>query len=186
MVERALTAGVDPASPPRGESSRLRFTRRPFARGQGERGTAVVEFALVAPILFLLVFGIVDFARMMNYYNVMTQLAAQGARAAAVNRNPDGSAVTGPTSIQQMLVCDDTAPGEMRNDSTYKISINNVPVATGDAVTVQTQFDFDFIPFIANAIGLSGKKHLTATSTMRAEVLPSYGAATYTGGSCPP
>ena len=60
---------------------------------RSERGTAVVEFALVAPLLFLIVFGIVDFGRALNYYNDLTQLAGQGARAAAVNRNPDGTPV---------------------------------------------------------------------------------------------
>ena len=53
-----------------------------------------MEFALIAPLLFLLLFGIIDFGRALDYYNQVTQLAGQGARAAAVNRNPDGSPIT--------------------------------------------------------------------------------------------
>ena len=58
-----------------------------------ERGTALVEFALIAPLLFLLVFGVIEFGRALNYYNDLTQLSGQGARSAIVSRNPDGSAV---------------------------------------------------------------------------------------------
>jgi TadE-like protein len=193
MAERALTAGADNASPPGWEPSRLR-SRLGLRWGcRGERGTAVVEFALVAPILFLLVFGIIDFARMMNYYNVMTQLAAQGARAAAVNRNPDGTAITGPSSIQQMIIDKYTGPSEVKNDSSYHVCIlDPVPAKSGDPVTVKTEFDFDFIPFIRVASGLTGKLHLTASSTLRAEALPvdvngnpTYAAGDEAGNPCP-
>ena len=69
-----------------GPSRRLSGARR-LARS--ERGTAIVEFALIAPLLFFLVFGIIEFGRALNYYNDLTQLAGQGARAAIVSRNPD-------------------------------------------------------------------------------------------------
>src|SRR5262249_25698707 len=84
MVEGALrgrpATGQAPErlSRPRGRFGVLR---------RDEGGTALVEFALIAPLLFLLIFGIIDFGRALNYYNELTQLAGQGARAAAVNRN---------------------------------------------------------------------------------------------------
>ena len=79
------------SGPPRSASA---ISGRSFRRLiSSERGTAVVEFALIAPILFLLVFGIVEFGRALNYYNDLTQLSGQGARAAVVSRNPDGTAV---------------------------------------------------------------------------------------------
>jgi TadE-like protein len=194
MAEGALTAGADPASPPGREPSRQRLHHLALARAwRSERGTAVVEFALVAPILFMLVFGIVDFARMMNYYNVMTQLAAQGARAAAVNRNPDGSAITSPSSIQQMIHDNYTGPSEVKNDASYHVCIlGPIPLKSGDPVTVKTEFDFDFIPFIRIASSLTGKLHLTATTTLRAEALPvdpsgnpTYGVGDQSGNPCP-
>ena len=48
----------------------------------------MVELALVLPILVVLAVGIVDFGRAMNYWNDVNQIAADGARFAAVNRNP--------------------------------------------------------------------------------------------------
>src|SRR6478736_8649423 len=86
MDERAPT----PHPRHQGPSRRLSGARR---RARSERGTAVVEFALVAPLLFLIVFGVIEFGRVLNAYNQLTQLAGQGARAAAVNRNPDGTQI---------------------------------------------------------------------------------------------
>jgi Flp pilus assembly protein TadG len=63
-------------------SPRLRAALRHFART--DRGAAAVEFALIAPILLTLVFGIVDFGRAMYVYNVLTAGMREGARAAAV------------------------------------------------------------------------------------------------------
>jgi TadE-like protein len=160
---------------------------------RGERGTAVVEFALVAPVLFLLVFGIVDFARMLNYYNVMTQLAAQGARAASVNRNPDGTAISGPSSIQQQIVDLYTGVPEVKNDPSYHVCIMDpVPTAAGQPVTVMTEFDFNFLPFIPTPGG-TGTLHLHASSTLRAEAPPvdtdgnpTYAAGDQNGNACTP
>ena len=41
-------------------------------RTRGERGGAALEFALIAPILLLLVFGIVDFGWMLMKANLVT------------------------------------------------------------------------------------------------------------------
>jgi Flp pilus assembly protein TadG len=85
------------------------------AFGRDERGTALVEFALIAPLLFLLLFGIIDFGRALNYYNQVTQLAGQGARAAAVNRMADGTAITSGSALQSQLVNQYTAQPELKN-----------------------------------------------------------------------
>lgn len=53
------------------------------------RGQAVVEFALVAPLVLLLLLGIVEFGRAWNAYQVVTDAAREGARIAAVATSPD-------------------------------------------------------------------------------------------------
>ena len=50
-----------------------------------ERGAAAVEFALVVPILLLLLFGIIDYGYMLSYRQGLSQGAAEGARKAAVS-----------------------------------------------------------------------------------------------------
>lgn len=53
-------------------------------RRRRERGAAAVEFALVLPILIMLIFGIIDFGRMLNARITITEAAREGARAAAL------------------------------------------------------------------------------------------------------
>jgi Flp pilus assembly protein TadG len=147
-----------------------------FQRLFGDAGQATVEFALILPVLLLIVVGILDFGRATNYYNTLTELAAEGARSAAVNVNPDGTAVAGK-SIQNQIKCTAIST-ELSKSNTYHVTINSVgtgnpdPIPAGQPVQVQTSYDFRFIPFLNLAtITLQG------SATMRAEQ-----ASTYTLG----
>jgi len=51
------------------------------ARGR-QRSQAMVEFAIVAPLLLLLLFGIVDFGRVIYIYVTLNQAVHEGARTA--------------------------------------------------------------------------------------------------------
>jgi Flp pilus assembly protein TadG len=50
----------------------------------GERGQALVEFALILPAILLLVVGMLEFARAWNLHQVMTDAAREGARRAVL------------------------------------------------------------------------------------------------------
>lgn len=49
-----------------------------------ERGAAAVEFALVVPLLLVLVFGIISYGYMLSFRQAISQGAAEGARSGAV------------------------------------------------------------------------------------------------------
>src|ERR1044072_7940402 len=49
-----------------------------------EDGAAAVEFALVVPVLVLILFGIISYGVMLSFRQSLSQAAAEGARAAAV------------------------------------------------------------------------------------------------------
>jgi hypothetical protein len=49
-----------------------------------DRGAAAVELALVLPVLLLILFGIIDFGRMLNTQITLTEAAREGARATAL------------------------------------------------------------------------------------------------------
>jgi hypothetical protein len=49
------------------------------------RGAAAVEFALVAPLLLMLLFGILTYGYMLSFRQAVSQAAAEGAREAAVS-----------------------------------------------------------------------------------------------------
>ena len=55
-----------------------------------DRGAAAVEFALLLPLLVLLVFGMIDFGRAINAQITITQAAREGARVLAL---PGGTTV---------------------------------------------------------------------------------------------
>lgn len=151
----------------------------------------MVEFALVAPILFLLIFGIVDFGRALNYYNDLTQLAGQGARSAAVNFNPSGSAVgaanadcpaqaTPATTIQCQLIKTYTTTKELKDGISVCLgsmdaagTISGVP-AGGQPVTVRATYTFTFLPFLHSLLHVLSIR-LVATQSERSEVVkPTY------------
>jgi Flp pilus assembly protein TadG len=145
-----------------------------------QRGTAVVEFALIAIPLCLIVFGILDFGRALNYYNDLTQIAGQGARAAAVNQNPNGGAAT--SNFQHQLACEADS-GELR--SRVNIQLTTTPSSVGDPVTITASYTFHFIPLLKLA-----NLTLTAAQTERYESpsIPGFGTGgDVTGGpgTCP-
>ena len=58
-------------------------------RSRRSRGVALIEFTLVALLLFMLVFGIIGYGFMMSFQQSLTQAAAEGARAGAVAASAD-------------------------------------------------------------------------------------------------
>ncbi len=51
---------------------------------RGERGAALVEFALALPLLLVVLAGIVDFGFVFQRYEVITNAAREGARLATL------------------------------------------------------------------------------------------------------
>ena len=52
------------------------------ASAKGQRSQALIEFALVSPVLLLLTFGIIDIGRAIFYYDTIHHAAREGARTA--------------------------------------------------------------------------------------------------------
>lgn len=71
------------------------FDRRRVAsqRDRSERGASLVEFALVAPLLIVLIFGIIEFGWVFAQVNDVRHGAREGARLAAVEDTWDVSAI---------------------------------------------------------------------------------------------
>jgi Flp pilus assembly protein TadG len=59
----------------------MTFIRNRISR---EEGVAAVEFALILPVLALLLFGVIEFGRVWSQYQVFQGAAREGARCAAV------------------------------------------------------------------------------------------------------
>src|SRR5688572_8928038 len=72
----------------------MRFVtmRRDYDR-QDERGTTVAEFAMVALLFFTLIFGIIEFGRMLFTHNSLADATRRGARFAVLHKTVDEAAV---------------------------------------------------------------------------------------------
>ena len=55
---------------------------RQAGRRRGQTSQALIEFALISPVLLLLLFGIVDIGRAVFYYDTVNHAAREGARTA--------------------------------------------------------------------------------------------------------
>jgi len=158
---------------------------------RNEKGTALVEFAMILPILALLLFGLIDFGKAFNYWNDETHLAAEGARWAVVNSNP------GSGTLQQYIQ-QQADTSELRSLATVCVSFPTNPDTgtsqqVGDPVSVTVKANYPWIPFLRSRIHILGGTSvqltlpgsISGTATMRLEALPtSYSAGSGGTGSC--
>jgi Flp pilus assembly protein TadG len=149
-----------------------------------EKGTALVEFALILPVLLLILLGLLDFAKAFNYWNDETHLAAEGARWAVVNSNP-GSGQTLQQYLQQQA-----DSNELRGLAVVCVSFPNNPDTgssgqVGDPVTVTVKSRYTWVPFVASRARLAPSTTITGSATMRLEALPTaYSAGSGGTGTC--
>jgi Flp pilus assembly protein TadG len=147
-----------------------------------ERGTALVEFALVIPILLVVLFGITDFGKAFNYWIDQTHLANEAARWAVVNANP------GSGTLQQYILSQATT-NELQGRGHVCISFPANPATgtsgkVGDPVRVTVTSAYPWLPFLGGRMRVTSTS-ISGTSTMRLEALPTnYSAGSGgTGGS---
>jgi Flp pilus assembly protein TadG len=128
-------------------------------RFRAESGEALVEMALVLPILIVLSMGMLDFGRAFHTKSLLDQAAREGARVAVVTA-PD-------VGIVQGRVSDVLATGGVTAKSTTVSAVGPDRMVT---VTVTTTFTF-VTPGVFTLIGASygNTINMTGKSTMRFE-----------------
>src|SRR5512133_2705686 len=147
---------------------------------EGERGVALIEFALVLPMILLLLLGMIDVGKAVNYWNDETHLANEAARSAAVNKR------IVPTELINETVKNEADSAELRNGGTGSVSAPGVQIciwfpnntnsaddpardhAIGDPVQVIVHAQYNWLAYLVGK-GLPVHSDLTATSTMRIE-----------------
>ncbi len=128
------------------------------------RGAAAVEFAVVAPVFFLLVFGMVEYGRMVMVQQIIVNSAREGCRAAVL----DGSTTAGvkTTTINAMAAGNITI-------TTSNVTVSPDPPSSaefGDPVTVTVTVPFNQVSWLPSPMYLGGKS-MTAATTMRRETV---------------
>jgi len=124
---------------------------------KNKRGQAVVEFALILPVLMLLVVGILEFGIIMNQYMVVNEAAREGARSAALgNTNATVTAIA-------------TAAASPINTSQLTVAISPTASRTsGSQVTVTVSNPVQAITTLISPFFPTGFK-VQGVATMRME-----------------
>jgi Flp pilus assembly protein TadG len=145
---------------------------------QREDGQALPEFALVLPLLVVILFGVIAFGKAFNYWNDATHISAEGARYAAVNNKPYPA---GSDSLQAQLQAQaDTAElrdggtSDVTSPSEVCIDFPNGTAKRGDPVRVAMTFTYNWLPVLNLGVTQS---EVTSTSIMRLETAPTNYAA---------
>jgi Flp pilus assembly protein TadG len=138
---------------------------------RGERGQALVETALILPVLLMLVLGILEFGRAWNTKQVITDAAREGARLAVVY-NPDVDQADVEAAIATAL-SRSGIPG-----TAVEIDFDRDPESSGgkwrktddlQTVYVGVQYRFGFFGPLLKAISGSETITLATVVTMRNE-----------------
>jgi Flp pilus assembly protein TadG len=130
---------------------------------KNRRGAAVVEFAIVAPVFFLLVFGMIEYGRMVMVQQILTNASREGARFAVV-QSADNT-----TAVQDTVI-----------DYLQSASIGGTPTVTVDwpasggssssePVTVTVSIQFGQVSWLPSPMFVDSTMPLTAVSVMRRE-----------------
>jgi Flp pilus assembly protein TadG len=124
-------------------------TEKKQHKPQLSRGQSLVEFALLAPILLLLILGAMDFARMFSTKVTLTNAAREGAN--YLTRHPEED----PDKLNNTIAVIDSEAVDITGIQKF-ISCSN-DCETGDTVTVTLirEVDLIFGGFL-QTFGLSG------------------------------
>jgi Flp pilus assembly pilin Flp len=153
-------------------------------RPRDESGVALTEFALVLPLLLVILLAILDFGTAFSCWIDQTHLSNEGARWAVVNKNPSSSGTL------QDYILSQADSDQLRNGGTASlpdpmqvtICFPNGTSNVGDPVEVRTSVEYHWLPFLGDRV--FGDKFATTTiettARMRLEAPPT----NYTGISC--
>ncbi|MBA2113759.1 hypothetical protein HOV93_09100 [Planctomycetes bacterium FF15] len=127
-------------------------------------GAAVVEFAIVAPLFFLLIFGMIEYGRMVMVQQVITNASREGARRAVLE---------GATTAVVVSAVNDFLDSAAVDSGAADVIVSPDPpenAGFGGAVTVTIQIPFSEVSWLPSPMYL-GSTTLEAKTSMRRETV---------------
>ena len=129
------------------------------------KGAATIEMAFVAPVIFLLVFGSIEFSRMMMVRQALTNAAREGCRNACLATTSD--------KARPIAVVRETLQGvlsDTESESVLRVSVTpdfTVIPSSGTIVTITVEVDCADVSFLPPMFFSDAT--LSATSSMKRE-----------------
>src|SRR5215212_5227487 len=93
----------------------------------GECGATMAEFAIIAVVFFMIIFGIIEFGRLFYTHNALTDAARRGARYAVLHEVTDRECVKkvvvyGETHVNPST-CVETGPALINGLTTENVTV---------------------------------------------------------------
>ena len=132
----------------------MRFQRRLTSRRR--KGSVIVEFALIVPFLFIIVFAVIDFSRAYSQLNAMNAGLREGARFASVLREQD-LVDSDPTAAVRAKVQQTAAVFGYNSVNPNLVSVTRVPAppAETEFVVVTVTAHPVPLPVLGKFLGIS-------------------------------
>jgi Flp pilus assembly protein TadG len=127
-----------------------------------QQGASLVEFAVLAPVFVVLLFGLVEFGMSIYSKEVIGNASREGARFGVVYTTPRKTTTEIRTKVQDYL----TKSGFT---GTATISVTGAGGASGSSLTVAVTYPYSFQVLPSFVSGLTGTINLTANSIMLME-----------------
>ena len=171
MTSSQRTPVLQGSAEPLDGGTRLAHARSRRGRIHGERGAAAVEFAIVATLFFMLVFGIIDFGFAFHSWNNTANAAREGARKGAVDssvqdvidRTKAAASTLDPTKLTVTVDCSHIA-------GTFSPTGCGSALVEGDIVRVTVNYVYTMMTPIGSFVpGLGTTMNLHSVSESRFE-----------------
>jgi Flp pilus assembly protein TadG len=146
----------------------MRVRRKARPADKTRRGATVVEFALVAPVMFLLIFGVIEFGRLMMVQQAMTNAAREACREASLATTINSADVDSVARNVMLGVMADAA-------NTSKVRVTMTPasmasVASGTPVNVYLEANFSDVSWVPGTLlDIAGSRVISADATFDRE-----------------
>jgi len=143
-----------------------------------QQGLALVEAAIVLPVMLLLLLAVAEMGRALFHYNTLHKLVRDAARYAAEVAIPDDSGVIDLsaaliTTTRNLAVYG--SPGAAATALLPGLSVSDITVTTPDALHVRVDADYTYTPlfiviptFGLGAGDITVPTSMDASATMRA------------------
>jgi Flp pilus assembly protein TadG len=136
--------------------------RKIIKKRKGQRGASAIEFAIILPVLLVILVGIMEFGYVMYAKAVITNASREGARRGIVFSDPR------PTDAEIVQAVDDYCTNLIPS-ATATTQVTRVGDAAGDPLTVRVNYLHSFWVLHNLPFGIAGPIDLGAETVMRME-----------------
>jgi Flp pilus assembly protein TadG len=127
-----------------------------------------VEFAVVAPVFLLLVFGMIEIGRVIMVQQVLTNASREGARAAVL----DGSTISSVnTTVTTYLTTAGLSGGSVSVMDSSGSSVEPSTLSNGIPITVRVSIPFSNVSLLSKPWFFSSSATLKASTVMLRETV---------------